>query len=162
MEDDTRYRLEAMVMESQMGKIRVGKPVQIVIGALDKKIISGMVAEIAPVADPSTRTATVKIDLVSPAKEGGETPSLRSGMFGKALFPVGQSTLITVPVRALIQRGQLLGVYGVDSGNIARLKLIQTGKTYGDQVEVLSGLREGEKIIGEGVEKVKEGNQVKE
>jgi multidrug efflux system membrane fusion protein len=162
IEDDTRYRLEAMVMESQMGKIRVGKLVQIVIGALDKKIISGMVAEIAPVADPTTRTATVKIDLVSPAKEGGETPSLRSGMFGKALFPVGQRTLITVPVRALIERGQLLGVYAVDSGNIARLKLIQTGKAYGDQVEVLSGLREGEKIIGEGVEKVKEGNQVKE
>jgi len=50
----------------------------------------------------------------------------------------------------------------VDSGNIARLKLIQTGKAYGDQVEVLSGLHEGEKIIVEGIEKVKEGNQVKE
>ncbi len=162
IEDDTRYRLEAMVMESQMGKIRVGNPVQIVIDALDKKGISGRVAEIAPVADPATRTTTVKIDLVGPVKKGEKIPSLRSGMFGKALFPVGQRTLITVPVRALIQRGQLLGVYGVDSGNIARLKLIQTGKAYGDQVEVLSGLHEGEKIIVEGIEKVKEGNQVKE
>ena len=113
-------------------------------------------------ADPATRTSTVKIDLVGPAKKGEKIPALRSGMFGKALFPVGQRTLITVPVRALIQRGQLLGVYGVDSGNIARLKLIQTGKAYGDQVEILSGLREGEKIIVEGIEKVKEGNQVKE
>ncbi len=162
IEDDTRYRLEAMVMESQMGKIRVGNPVQIIIGALDKEIISGLVAEIAPVADPATRTSTVKIDLAGPAKEGEKIPALRSGMFGKALFPSGQRTRIMVPVRALIQQGQLSGVYGVDSGNIARLKLIQTGKPYGDRVEVLSGLREGEKIIVEGAEKVKEGNQVQE
>jgi RND family efflux transporter MFP subunit len=162
IEDDTQYRLEALVMESQVGKIRAGQPVKIVIEAVDKKVMAGRVAEIVPVADPATRTATVKIDLTDPGLKGKETPPLHSGMFGKALFPAGQKNLIAVPVKALIRTGQLLGVYAVDPGNIARLRLIQSGKSYGDQVEVLSGLREGERIIVEGVERVKEGDQVKE
>ncbi|MFA4915888.1 MAG: efflux RND transporter periplasmic adaptor subunit [Syntrophales bacterium] len=162
IEDNSRYHLETMVMESQMGKIRVGNPVQVVIDALDRMVIPGKVSEIIPIADPATRKATVKIDLAFAAKKGEINPVLRSGSFGKALFPAGQRTLIMLPPKALIRRGQLLGVYVIDSGNIAHLRLIQTGKSYGDQIEVVSGLREGEKIVIEGIEEVNEGNRVKE
>jgi multidrug efflux pump subunit AcrA (membrane-fusion protein) len=63
-------------------------------------------------------------------------------------------------VKAVVQQGQLQGVYVVDSTNTARLRLIQTGKTYGERVEVLAGLREGEQVLVEGLEKVRDGSRV--
>jgi multidrug efflux pump subunit AcrA (membrane-fusion protein) len=68
--------------------------------------------------------------------------------------------LVTIPVKAILLRGQLQGVYVVDSTNIARLRLIQVGKSYGDRVEVLSGLRDGERILVEGLEKVQDGCRI--
>lgn len=57
-------------------------------------------------------------------------------------------------------RGQLQEIYVLDPENIARLRLIKTGKQYGQRVEVLAGLREGERIIVEGVEAVSDGSRV--
>jgi membrane fusion protein (multidrug efflux system) len=59
-----------------------------------------------------------------------------------------------------LQSGQLVSVLIVDSANILRLRLIKTGKQYGDQFEVLSGLNDGDRIVVEGIEKVKEGDRV--
>jgi multidrug efflux pump subunit AcrA (membrane-fusion protein) len=51
-------------------------------------------------------------------------------------------------------------VFAVDSSQTARLRLIKTGKIYGERIEVLSGLGEGDKIIVEGVERVNDGNRI--
>jgi len=58
-----------------------------------------------------------------------------------------------------LQSGQLVSVFIVDSSNILRLRLIKTGKQYGDQLEALSGLNDGDRIVVEGIEKVKEGDR---
>ncbi len=83
-----------------------------------------------------------------------------SGLFGKARFFSGERTILTLPANAVLPRGQLQGVYVVDATNIARLRLIQTGKSYGDRVEVLSGLREGERVLVEGLERVQDGSRI--
>jgi multidrug efflux pump subunit AcrA (membrane-fusion protein) len=59
-----------------------------------------------------------------------------------------------------LQSGQLVGVFTVDSSNTLRLRLIKTGKQYDDQMEVLSGLNDGDRIVVEGLERVKEGDRV--
>jgi len=50
----------------------------------------------------------------------------------------------------------------VDQSGIARMRLVTTGKTYGDRVEVLSGLRNGEQIVVDGVTALNDGSRVRE
>ncbi len=160
LEDNSRYRLEVSVEDSMLKKIRSETPVQISIDALGPQEFSCRVAEIVPTSDPGSRSSTVKIDLIDgKGKSIGQTP-LRSGLFGKARFPVGQKQILKAPQKAILHRGQLVGVFIVDPSSILHLRLIKTGKQYGDQLEVLSGLNDGDRIVVEGMERVKEGDQV--
>ncbi len=159
IEDDTRYRLEVSVEDSMLNKIRVGTPVRVSIDALGPQEFPSRVTEIVPASDPGSRSSTVKIDLDAKGMSSGH-PVLRSGLFGKARFPVGEKQLLKVPRRAIFERGQLTGVFIVDSANTIRLRLIKTGKPYGDQLEVLSGLNDGDRVVVEGMERVKEGDRV--
>lgn len=156
IEDDGRYRLEALVEESKIGKIRLGEAVRVRIGETEW---SGKVGEIGPSADPASRSAIVKIDLI---KAGGKESArtLRSGIFGKAAFRTGSRKSLLIPKKALIRRGQLEEVFILDTANLARLRLIKTGESLGDRMEVLSGLREGEWIITDGLERVTDGIKV--
>lgn len=153
VEDDSHYRLEATVEESQIGNIHNGDPVQVRIDSLGDAELAGQVAEVVPAADAATRSYLVRIDL--PKKSG-----LRSGMYGKALFASGQKQTITIPTRAVTERGQLVSVFVVDESGMARLRLIKTGKSYGDRVEVLTGLSEGERIVVDRIEAVSDGSRV--
>ncbi|HLF82937.1 MAG TPA: efflux RND transporter periplasmic adaptor subunit [Blastocatellia bacterium] len=153
IEDDSQYRLEAAVEESRIGHIQTNDPVQVRIDALGGLELTGRVSEIVPAADPASRSHTVKIDL--PAQ-----PSLRSGSFGRASFAAGQKQAITVPLRAVIERGQLVSVFVVDDSGTARVRLIKTGKSYGDRVEVLTGLSEGERIVVDRIDAVSDGSRV--
>ena len=89
--------------------------------------------------DPAARTGTVKIDLPS-------LPDLRSGLFGKALFDTGGRKVLTVPSAGVMERGQLQSVYVAENG-IAHTRLVTTGTRGKDQVEVLSGLNQGDRVI---------------
>jgi len=103
---------------------------------------------------------TVKIDLPEEEGRSGSPPLLRSGLYRKARFSVGQRQAIQVPQRAILLQGQLLGLFLVDSSGVVHLRLIKTGKPFGDRVEVLSGISEGDRIIVEGMEKAKEGDRI--
>ena len=61
---------------------------------------------------------------------------LRSGLYGTARFGVGQRTVLLVPRAAIGRRGQLERVFVVDQGNVARMRLVTTGKAYGERVEI--------------------------
>ncbi len=160
LEDNSRYRLEVSVEDSMLRKIRVGMPAAVSIDALGPREFSSRVAEIVPASDQASRSSTVKIDLFDEKESPGGSSVLRSGLFGKARFPIGQKQTLKVPQKAISQRGQLLSVFTVDPSGTVRLRLIKTGKPYGDQVEVLSGLNEGDRVIVEGAERVKEGDRV--
>ncbi len=155
VEDSSHYRLEVSVEDSMLGKIRLGTPAQVLIDAFGPQEFSSKVAEIVPASDPGSRSSTVKIDL-----SGVNTSLLRSGLYGKARFPVGEKQVLKVPQKAVTERGQLSSVFVVDPSNTIRLRLIKTGKTYGDQVEVLSGLNDGDRVVVEGMDKIKEGDRV--
>lgn len=153
IEDGSNYRLEAAVEESKVREVRLQAPAQVTIDALGNETLSGRVVEIVPAADPASRSYTVKIDL--PANQ-----YLRSGLFGKARFISGERQIITVPQKALVQRGQLTGVYLVDAQGRAQMRLITTGKSYGERIEVLSGLSEGDRLAANGSVITREGVQV--
>jgi multidrug efflux pump subunit AcrA (membrane-fusion protein) len=65
-----------------------------------------------------------------------------------------------VPVSALVERGQLAGVYVVDAQSVARLRLVTVGERQADRAEILSGLEDGEHVVVEGASGVTDGRRV--
>ena len=156
VEDESRYRLEALVEESRIGRVHLGDTVSVSIDALGQKPMPGQVSEIVPALDPASRSTIIKIDLRAP----DSSALFRSGLFGKVRFNTGTKQVLTVPVQSVLERGQLAFVYVVDPAKIAHMRLIQTGKRYGDRVEILSGLSEGDQVVLEPLSAVNDGAAV--
>jgi membrane fusion protein, multidrug efflux system len=152
LDDPRHYRLEAEVGESAIGRVHPGQSAPVVVDAIGRTL-EGRVAEMIPTADPASRSMTVKLDLPPVA-------GLRSGMFGRARFVAGERNALLVPAGALVERGQLTGVYVVDAQSVARLRLVTAGQRRGDRVEILSGLNPGEGVVIEGVDRVTDGGRV--
>jgi len=68
-------------------------------------------------------------------------------MFGRVEIPMSEKPIITVPTVAIKERGQLTSVYVLDEKGNPQMRLVKTGKTYGERVEILSGLDIGEKVL---------------
>lgn len=138
LEREGVYRLEAAVEESRLTAIRVGQPVSVTLDGIDRAV-EARVTAIVPVVDATSRAYTVKIEL--PAVAG-----LRSGLFGRAAFALGNRTPLAIPAAAIRENGQLQAVLIAENG-LARTRLITLGEKSKDQIEVLSGLTAGEKVI---------------
>ena len=153
LEDTRRYRLEASVPETYIGTLKVGSRVRVVLGTPPGKEIPGTVSEVVPLVDPESRTFTAKVDL--PA--GG---ALRTGMFGRVLFPTGKEDLLVVPQKAISRVGGYDALYTVTADNVARLVMVTTGKEFGDEVEILSGIEPGARVAISPLEKLVDGARV--
>lgn len=151
MEDSTTLRLEADVPEAVVGKLTLGDKLSVRIAALEKEPV-GVVSEIAPAADPNSRTFLVKLDLPG-------TTGLRAGQFGRVAMPVGETTSLRVPASAVMQRGQMELVFIVADSK-AQLRLVKTGKRMGDEVELVSGVAAGEQVVVENVAGLVDGQPV--
>lgn len=149
VENGRDYRLDATVQESRMRFLSVSQALTVRVDALDEELV-GHVAEIVPVADPISRSFTVKIDLPF-------HPQLRSGLFGRVRFPAEIRESVAVPASSIVSRGQLSGVYVIDAADKARFQLVKTGEEMGDRVEVLSGLEEGDRVVIHSVEPIQDG-----
>lgn len=154
IEDNSQYRLEAAVDESRSRSVRIGGRVNVRIDALGGGEVMGTIAEILPTADAASRSYTVKIDL--PAN-----PALRTGLYGLARFPVAQKEAITLPQTAIVQRGQLTGVYVVGADGKVFFRIVTTGNTSEGAVEILSGVSEGDEVAGSDTERLTDGVKVR-
>jgi membrane fusion protein, multidrug efflux system len=150
VEDTGHFRLEASVPAHSLGMVRIGQPVPVSIGSLQ---IQGRVVEIVPAADSNTRTFTVKVELPGSC-------DCQSGQYGKAEISTGEQNRLLVPRDALVSRGELEGLFVVNSQGIAQYQLVKTGRVLGDQVEILSGLADGERIAVSKVDRLSDGMRV--
>ena len=146
VEGVSRLQVTAMVSESDISNIKNGMPVNVIIKSMNKKV-SGKVSEVSVSAKNTGGQYLVKVTL-----DKMDTTIL-SGMFVNVQFPIEKQTATTtkseqvlVPETALVRQGQLTGVYTI-ANNTAILRWLRTGKTYGDKVEVLSGLNADEPYI---------------
>jgi RND family efflux transporter MFP subunit len=138
IEDRGELRFEADIPEALIGMVNAGDRMEVSIPTL-KKSLPAIVVEVSPTADAASRTFLVKLDLP-------ESPDLRAGQFGRAAVPVGEAKSLRIPAAAIVQRGQMEIVFVNDSGQ-ARLRLVRTGKTFSDGVEILAGLSAGDAVI---------------
>jgi RND family efflux transporter MFP subunit len=140
IEASGRYRLEVTINENDLRYVRMGEQVSVVVDAIEKPDLKGKVTQIVPAADPGSRSFLVKVELPADTR-------LRSGLFGRAQFSRGQRSSLLIPQTAVIDRGQLQGVYVLDQNKIANLRYVTLGKDAGVGVEVLAGLQEGERLV---------------
>lgn len=151
MEDPRHLRLEADVPEALVDKVKLGDKLVVRVDALQTNLI-GVVSEIAPSADPGSRTFVVKLDLSS-------LPGLRAGQFGRVTIPTGQVSALRVPATAVIQRGDMELLFVV-ADNHAQLRIVKTGARVGDEVEIVSGLNAGETVVVSGADQLLDGQPV--
>ncbi len=103
--------------------------------------------QLLPTVDASTHTAQLRIAL--PASMRGVTP----GMFARVWIPSKKqdpesgSPKVFVPSQAIVQRGEMSGVYVLDAQGQARLRQVRLGPVQGHLVEVLSGVRPSEQVV---------------
>lgn len=102
----------------------------------------GVVAEVSPTADPSSRSAPIKLRIAADSR-------LRSGQFARVTLTKDQAETLTVPAGAVVPFGQMERVF-VNSEGKAKLRLVRTGARINDNIEILSGLAEGETVISGG------------
>lgn len=151
IEAPTALRFEADLPEAILNRITMGATMTVTVASVAEPL-QATVSEIAPVADPVSRTFQVKLDL--PA-----APGLRTGQFGRVSVPVARTMLLQVPRDAVIRRGQMELVFVARDGH-ASLRLIKTGKNLAEGIEVLSGLEEGEQVVIRGAGTLVDGQPV--
>jgi RND family efflux transporter MFP subunit len=153
LEETSRYRLEVTVDAAAGAGLRRGSQARVELDALPGRSFAGTVAELEAGADAGSQTIAVKVELP-------RDPAIRSGLFGRAWFARGQRSALLVPRAHLLERGQLAGVYVVDQQGIARLRMVTRGRAFGEVVEILSGLSDGERIVANPAGRELAGKQV--
>jgi RND family efflux transporter MFP subunit len=102
---------------------------------------SAVVSDVLPVFDPEALTMKVRLDLSNPGYR------FRPGMFVDVEFPLSLQATLTVPASAVVDSGRRKTVF-VDRGNgYFEPRSVETGWRLGDQIEILSGLMAGERVV---------------
>jgi len=135
--DPTKMQLVASVRESLAHRLQVGQTIEVRMEDLDKQC-TGTISEIVPEAQAASRAFQVKVTGPCP-------PGVYSGMFGRLLIPLDDEQVLLIPREAVKRIGQLELVDVVENGRVSR-RAIRSGRIIDDNVEVLSGLKEGELV----------------
>ncbi len=138
------YKIKVELPEKFFSKLKIGNEVKAKVDGI-AEVLTTRVVEKSSGLDPKTQTFKVKLSLPS-------RPELKSGSIAKVLLPEERKTLL-IPKKALIQRYDFTGVYVVKPDKTLELRFIKVGEEREEMIEVLSGIREGELVVVEGVEK---------
>jgi RND family efflux transporter MFP subunit len=134
------HRVDLRLPEAYVRSVRPGQAVSVRVEGPAPVAMEGVIDVVAPAADPGSRSFLVQVRLPAAG-------DVRSGMFARVGLTVGEDQLMTIPASALVRQGQLTGLFLVTSDDIARYRLIRTGRHLGDRIEVLSGLSEGSRFV---------------
>jgi len=150
IENGDALQVLSQVPESLLLTVHQGDTVPVTIPAASLTI-EGVVAEVAPAANPLSRTAPVKINIPS-------SSDLRVGQFARVGLTGNDEKTIMLASSALLSKGQMDIVFVYDvSTKKAHMRLVKAGIVHGDQVEILAGLEPGEQVVVSSVELLQDG-----
>jgi len=136
-----RVWIEAQVYEEQIALLSPGMRVEIDVPSLPGRRFEGTLAWVYPSVSESTRTAQVRIELAN------EDLALRPDMFATVHLETVQSERLVVPLSAVLHAGERSFVFlDLGEGRL-RPQLVEVGMRIGEEVEVLSGLEEGQSVV---------------
>ncbi|MBU0483195.1 MAG: efflux RND transporter periplasmic adaptor subunit [Proteobacteria bacterium] len=152
LENSSSLQIIVEVPETFAQQIKRDQKLPVAVPAADYSGL-GRVAELAPMADPLSRTATVKIAIES-------QPRLRPGQFARVTLAGSDNAALLVPESALIPFGQMEKVFVVEN-NEARLRLVRSGAHNNGLVEIVSGLNQGEQVVIANGERLNDGQPLR-
>jgi RND family efflux transporter MFP subunit len=142
--DISQIKVQAKVLESEVGKMQVGRAADLRFSAYPDKVFRGRVQAISPVIDPEDKTCTVHILVENPEEE------IKPGMHAEVEISADvYKDRLLVPQEAVLVRGGRKLVFVVEDG-LAKWRYIDVGLENEDFAEVLDGVKEGEMVITEG------------
>ena len=149
-------KVEVAVPERFLGQLKGGQIVELTVAAFPGEKFRGEVYFIAPQVDPTTRTALVKAKIPNPSHR------LKPGMFVNLDLTLRlKDNAVVIPEGAVWASGDRTLVYVVGTNDIAQIRPVTLGVRMPGSVEVVTGLQGGERIVAEGVQKVRPGGKVR-
>jgi RND family efflux transporter MFP subunit len=177
--DIRSVRMVANLVEKDVRRVTVGTRADIDVDAYPGETFAGRVSRVAPVFDPATRTAEMEIEVPNPGFR------LKPGMYARVQLTVAvRPDAITVPSNAVVRLDGKPGVFlaearsgaatggpsgaaatsgkssGDDKSLSAKFVAIETGISDGKSVEIVSGVRDGARVITTGAGALKDGDRI--
>lgn len=136
-----QLRVEVEIPQGDLAAIREQSKAAILLD--DGRRVDASKVILFPYGDARTHSFKVRLEL--PETETG----LQPGMTVKAAFAIGHAERLLIPVQSLVQRSEITAVYVIDASQRVALRQVRLGHHFGDQVEVLAGLSDGEQIAAD-------------
>ncbi len=152
--DVSTLTLDIAVDEAQVANLKAGSEVRVKASVLPEKEFTGRIAFIAAKADENLNFA-VKIKVTNTA-----TTVLKAGMYGNAFFSFPQQQPVLLIARSAFIGGVSSNRVFVADNHIARIRQVIPGRIIDDKVEIIAGLKEGEKVIISGQVNLAEGSSI--
>lgn len=152
--DINTVKVNVSVPEKEIGDIKSDTPSTITVDALGKrKFLGGRIAKNVQ-SDLMTHTYSVSIEVDNPSHE------ILPGMLCEVIFQNNCPNVLTVPVTAIMKgAGETLYVW-IKKDGVAKRFDVNTGRTYGSRIEIISGINENDSLIVRGMQKLSEGSKV--
>jgi HlyD family secretion protein len=147
-----RVEWRAEIPESRMREIRVGQNVKLT--TADGAQLDGKVRAIAPTIESSTRAGLVYVDIPS-------TGAARPGMFARGEILLGQAAANLAPLSSVVTQDGYTYVFVVTDQQLVARRRVETGAVRDKQIEIVSGVEPGERIVDKGAGFLKDGDRVR-
>jgi len=155
LDDTSTIKLDFTVPETYFYLLKKGLPVTANSAGLPNRPFEGKVTNIDSRIDPVTRSVTVRAEI--PNRDG----TLRPGMFMTVALQGAVVPTLLVPEAAIIPEQGRMYVFVVD-GKVAQRREVKIGRRRPGEVEIVSGLAEGERVVVDGTQNVRDGSAVHE
>ena len=136
--------MEADFYEVELKWLKVGQAVTASSDAFPGMGFLGVVNFINPAIDPSTRTVGVRVEFANPGER------LKPGMYLNALASVPLSPALLVPSTAVLSTGTRTVVWVQKEPELFEAKEVRLGERIGNEVQILNGLEEGDRVVSSG------------
>jgi RND family efflux transporter MFP subunit len=152
--DISTVRLIANVVEKDMRRVGAGDAARVEVDAFPGETFNGRIARVAPVLDPSTRTAQIEIEIVN------KNHRLKPGMYARVSLTIEQrANALVVPANAIVDREGQRGVF-LAQNNTASWRPVEVGIEDATKVEILRGVSEGDRVITTGAAALQNGDRI--
>lgn len=153
--DLSSIKLDFPVPETLLSALQPGLPIDAVSAAFPDQPFRGRIATIDPVIDPDSRAVTVRARLPNPDRK------LKPGMLLTVAIETAPRMGLSVPELAVVGEGDRRFVYVVGDDAAAKRTEVRTGLRSNGRIEILQGLRPGQRVVTEGVVKLTDGMKVR-
>ena len=141
--DPSSIKITASVAENQISLLEEGATVNISVSSAGVSNVPARLTAISQAGDPMSRQFSIEAVI----EDAEINKTLKVGMFAEIGMNIDQSESLTIPADAIVERGQLTGIYTISDNNRAVLRWVRLGEKSGDLVEVITGLKPGEQFV---------------